>query len=157
MPAVRPALAADLPVLAALDRSCSPVLRSEARMEALLAAGGELLLATAPGEPRGFAALSFAADEATLLNIVVAPAARRSGVGSGLLRAAVERAASRGCRRLFLECRRSNAAALNLYRRAGFSVDGVRRNYYPCSDERPAEDALLLSLCLEVSPEGSRN
>jgi ribosomal protein S18 acetylase RimI-like enzyme len=51
-----------------------------------------------------------------------------------------------GGRRLLLEVRNSNNAAIALYRKFGFSDDGVRREYYPAADGR--EDALLMSMQL---------
>jgi ribosomal-protein-alanine N-acetyltransferase len=42
--------------------------------------------------------------------------------------------------------RPSNAAALALYRRAGFGAIGVRRAYYPAHGGR--EDAVVLELAL---------
>jgi ribosomal-protein-alanine N-acetyltransferase len=45
-----------------------------------------------------------------------------------------------------LEVRRSNDAAIALYRSAGFSENGVRRGYY--SDN--GEDAALMCVELEV-------
>ena len=45
-----------------------------------------------------------------------------------------------GARRAMLEVRRSNVVAQQLYERFGFSVAGVRRDYYT----HPEEDALIL-------------
>jgi ribosomal-protein-alanine N-acetyltransferase len=45
-----------------------------------------------------------------------------------------------GARRATLEVRRSNAAARQLYERFGFSVVGIRQDYY----SNPVEDALVL-------------
>jgi len=45
-----------------------------------------------------------------------------------------------GARRATLEVRRSNEAARLLYERFGFSVAGVRPEYY----SKPVEDALIL-------------
>ena len=45
-------------------------------------------------------------------------------------------------RRMVLEVRASNAAAIALYRRAGFSDIGLRRDYYQAENGR--EDAILM-------------
>ena len=50
-------------------------------------------------------------------------------------------AAASGARRTFLEVRRSNVAAQQLYESLGFTVASVRRNYYT----QPEEDALVLA------------
>lgn len=84
-------------------------------------------------------------DEAELLNIRVAPAYRRRGVGRHLLAACL--AELEGARYLHLEVRASNRAALALYREAGFVQVGIRRGYYPLATGG-REDALLLGLDL---------
>ncbi len=76
-----------------------------------------------------------------ILTVVVAQARRRAGIGAALVEAATAEARTRRCERVLLEVRASNAAALALYRRAGFTEDGLRRGYY--SD--PTEDAVLMS------------
>ncbi|MCZ6831549.1 MAG: hypothetical protein O7F73_18545, partial [Gammaproteobacteria bacterium] len=50
--------------------------------------------------------------------------------------------------RCLLEVRCSNGGAIALYRKHGFTEDGVRKNYYPTDGGR--EDALLMSLNLTV-------
>jgi ribosomal-protein-alanine N-acetyltransferase len=49
-------------------------------------------------------------------------------------------------RRMVLEVRASNAAAIALYRSAGFEQIGLRRGYYPAANGR--EDALLMGRVL---------
>ncbi len=103
-----------------------------------------LVLEQPVGAVCGFAVLQTALDEATLLNIVVKPAAQGMGLGSKLLEALVQ-LASDGCvNRLLLEVRRSNSRAIALYRKYGFLDDGIRKHYYPTATGR--EDALLMSL-----------
>ena len=82
-------------------------------------------------------------DEATVANVAVLPQHQGRGLGSQLLAEALRHLASDGVRRCLLEVRASNAVALQLYRRHGFSTDGVRKDYYPDGDGR--EDALLMS------------
>ena len=68
--------------------------------------------------------------EAEILTIAVAPAARRQGLGAALLAAALQGAVLRGAAAMFLEVAAGNAAALALYRAAGFAEVGRRRRYY---------------------------
>jgi [ribosomal protein S18]-alanine N-acetyltransferase len=86
-----------------------------------------------------------AADEADVLTLAVAPAARRSGVAQALLLEATRIAASRGVRAAFLEVSVTNIAARELYTKTGFTRVGLRRLYY--SDR---SDALVLRL--DLSP-----
>ena len=100
-----------------------------------------------PGaEPAGFALVWHAADEVHLLDLAVDPSARRRGVGRALVAAVLAYARENQARLVLLEVRRSNHAAIALYRSAGFSENGVRRGYY--SDN--GEDAALMCVELEV-------
>jgi len=79
------------------------------------------------------------ADEAEVLTLAVAPAARRQGIATALLRAAQAHARALGVHAMFLEVATGNAAALALYRHGGFAEVGRRRRYYA-----DASDALVL-------------
>lgn len=138
----------ELDAVAALDRANSPVLRSADRYRHLIRDGGVVLGIALTGEIVGFAALSVVLDEATLLNIVVDGSARRRGYGQRLLQAVLARSRKMGARRILLEAREGNRAALALYRSVGFRRDAVRRGYYPARGQAPAEAAVLMSLDL---------
>jgi ribosomal-protein-alanine N-acetyltransferase len=71
---------------------------------------------------------------------------RRQGTGSALLRAVLDWAATHGARRLGLEVRASNAAAIRFYERHGLQPEGRRSRYYA----DPEEDALLLGITLSA-------
>lgn len=70
------------------------------------------------------------ADEAELLTLAVAPAARRQGQARRLLDALLAGAAARGATRMFLEVAETNDPARQLYTQAGFVQCGRRANYY---------------------------
>ena len=97
------------------------------------------LVARTPGAVVGFAMGLMQLDEAHVLDLAVAATERRRGVGTVLLQALLERLGERGAVGVTLEVRRSNAAALAMYRRLGFAVEGERARYYP-----DGEDALLM-------------
>jgi len=88
----------------------------------------------------GYALGLLAADEAEVLNIAVDPPARGKGVGAALLESMLEELRRAGARSVFLEVRRSNEAAIRLYRRSGFEILGARPDYY----RQPREDALTM-------------
>lgn len=143
---VRPATAADLPLLAALEREGFP----EPWSSTLLAADlrqptSRILVAEEGGEAVGYASFRQAADEAELLRVAVTPWARCRGVGRLLVETGLRELAGRGITRCFLEVRRQNAPARSLYARLGFREIGVRRAYYP-----DGSDALVLAR--EVGP-----
>ena len=79
-------------------------------------------------------------DELHINTLAVAPAMRRRGVATTLLRHVIADAAASGATRATLEVRASNAAALALYDRLGFRVAATRPRYYV----KPEEDALIL-------------
>ena len=75
-----------------------------------------------------------AGEEAEILTLAVVPAARRHGVATGLLQAAIVRLVASGAAVAFLEVSVKNTAALRLYLRQGFTQTGRRPAYY--SDRR---------------------
>lgn len=79
-------------------------------------------------------------DELHINSLAVAPARRRQGLATALLRAVFREVGTEGVTKATLEVRRSNAAALGLYAALGFAVEGVRKDYY----QQPREDALVL-------------
>lgn len=99
-----------------------------------------VFVATQGDEVLGFAVLHLTKPEGELYNIAVREEHRGQGVGRALLEATLQWAWGQGAEHIYLEVRRSNAAARALYRSCGFSVCGERRNYY----EYPREDAILM-------------
>jgi ribosomal-protein-alanine N-acetyltransferase len=97
-------------------------------------------------EVLGYTVLMPAVDEMQLLNISIAREYQRKGWGRKLLGAAVEIARGMTMRRMLLEVRTSNVAALGLYRVAGFSEIGLRRGYYLADNGR--EDAIVMECLL---------
>lgn len=97
------------------------------------------------GEPAGFALMQSVLDEAEVLTIAVAKAARGAGLGRAILTAAESEAVSRGARRVFLDVSNRNQAGLALYRSAGYRQTGSRRAYY--SD---GSDAILMEKALPI-------
>ncbi len=85
------------------------------------------------------------ADQLHVLNIATAPALRRRGVGSLLLKEACLRAWAEGLAEITLEVRRGNSAARRFYRHKGLQETGVRPGYYGDN----GEDALIMTGPLE--------
>ena len=98
------------------------------------------LLAKDGEQAVGFCSFWRILDELHINNLAVAPERRRQGIGRALLQFALEEGVRSGASKATLEVRRSNDIAKNLYERFGFSVAGVRRDYY----SNPREDALVL-------------
>jgi len=85
----------------------------------------EFLLAGDP--PTGVAVLRYRyslwqeALDCWLEDLYVEESARRAGAGDALVRAALDRARERGCRRVELDVNEANVPALALYEKLGFS------------------------------------
>jgi ribosomal-protein-alanine N-acetyltransferase len=102
--------------------------------EAINAAGGRRVV--------GMIVAWIILDEAHIATIATHPAYRRKGIARRLLIKALEEAAGHGVIKVFLEVRRNNLAAQNLYEKFGFRMTGVRPRYYVDTQE----DALLMTL-----------
>lgn len=100
----------------------------------LLATGG------AAGGILGFAVVWLVHDELHVLNVAVAPEARRRGVARAVLDEVEARGRGQGARISMLEVRRGNAPAIALYRSLGYREVGVRPRYYA----EDGEDALVM-------------
>jgi ribosomal-protein-alanine N-acetyltransferase len=98
------------------------------------------------GELVGYFVMIIAVGEAHLLNLSVSGTRQRQGVGSALLREAMQIARESSANHVFLEVRPSNEPALKLYSAFGFRRIGQRKGYYPAAVGR--EDALVLTLDL---------
>ena len=93
----------------------------------------------------GYLILYYVADEGEIVRVGVAEHNRRQGIGRALLNCAEELLKLKGGERLLLDVRESNAAAIALYKKQGFSEDGIRKKFYT----DPVEDAILMSHKIE--------
>ena len=82
------------------------------------------------------------ADELHVMNVATRADRRRRGIASALMREAVAYARDKQVKHVLLEVRRSNTAAIALYRAFGFFAMGVRARYYP--DDEDAVEMVLL-------------
>jgi ribosomal-protein-alanine N-acetyltransferase len=90
-------------------------------------------------DERGFVLAYVAAESCDLTTIGVLPEHRRRGAGAAMLAKLEAEARRRGAEAILLEVAENNVAARNLYEKSGFSVEGIRKNYY-----RGAVSALLM-------------
>ncbi|MCT8985497.1 ribosomal protein S18-alanine N-acetyltransferase [Shewanella phaeophyticola] len=90
----------------------------------------------------GFAIVQQIIDEATLLDICVAPAYQGLGFGLLLIRHLLSEAKQAQAVVMMLEVRESNTSAKGLYEKVGFSESGRRKNYYQTNNGN--EDAILM-------------
>ena len=92
------------------------------------------------GKVIGYAGMWKIFDEGHITNIAVHPEYRRNRVGAGLVERLIAVAGETGIKRMTLEVRASNIAAIRLYEKYGFTAVGIRKEYY--SDTR--EDAVIM-------------
>lgn len=105
------------------------------------------LIARGAGEPLGFLLAQCAAGESEIINLAVAPQARRQGIGAALMGYAMARARREGAQAMFLEVSADNKAARSLYEREGFRQVGIRHDYYR-NGPNNYTDALILRCSL---------
>ena len=134
-------LTSDAALLSRLHGECFAEAWSEESFKALLNNGG--CFALVDGEGLGFIVIQVAADQSEVLTVGVKPAARRRGIASKLLGAALDNASERGATHMLLEVDCMNYQAIGLYQQHGFIEVGQRKGYYHLSDGT-SHDALML-------------
>ena len=132
---IRPATEQDLPLISDIQASAPQASQWDPRdylaYECRVAERDNLVL--------GFLVVRAVAEgEWEILNLAVAPAVRRQGIGRQLLSAALERHTGE----CFLEVRESNEAARRFYERLGFKEVTKRLQYY----SNPPETAIVMKL-----------
>ena len=81
-------------------------------------------------------------DEIQILNVAVKKSERGKKIATKLFDTIFDSAGTEKIKEFTLEVRPSNIGAISLYKKLGFEIDGVRKNYY----QKPKEDAVLMSL-----------
>src|SRR5262245_63039220 len=147
---MRPMLPSDLQAVGALERESYQFPWTDQIFADCLRVGYHCVVIETAAGVEGYSVLSMGAGEAHVLNLCIAGALRRQGIGRRLLLTMLGHARDRGIRDAFLEVRRSNRAAIALYHQLGFECVGQRRGYYQAADGR--EDALVYRLELGALP-----
>ncbi len=157
---IRPAVTLDVASMLTIERACPTASHwTEQQYLQLFQSGSDVpgrLVLVAESSPTashedatssisGFLVARHVAPEWELENIVVAPAARRRGIGRQILDALLTTARKTNSASMFLEVRESNVAARSLYEKMGFRQTGRRPNYYV----NPSEDAIFY--CTDLS------
>ena len=74
-------------------------------------------------------------EEGHISNIAVHPAYRGRGIGKQVVQALILLCAAKGGKRMTLEVRTSNTAAIHLYEQLGFQNAGIRKAFYTDNNE----------------------
>ena len=133
--------ASQVPQIAELEKLCFSDPWSEQSIASELENPLSLwLVAVEAGEVAGYVGSQTVLGETDMMNLAVAPEARRQGTGRALVLALVEALKKKASHSLTLEVRASNIPAQKLYASLGFSQVGRRPKDYG----NPREDALIL-------------
>lgn len=99
------------------------------------------VVCTVDGVVAGYCGMWTVLGEGNITNVAVAPEYRRQGIADRIMDEVERRGKEIPLDIFFLEVRKSNEAAHNLYLKHGFRDIGVRKNFY----EKPVEDANVMS------------
>ncbi|MDD4223672.1 MAG: ribosomal protein S18-alanine N-acetyltransferase [Candidatus Cloacimonetes bacterium] len=137
-PQIRPRQDSDLPQILKIENQVfRPPWPEEAFQENdftrfwVLCSGDKLL---------GYIIYHVVPDEVVIVNFAIDPDFWRRGLGNHLLGHTLRLIRAEGVNTFYLDVRRSNQAALDLYGKYGFRRLGVRKNYY----SEPPEDAIVM-------------
>jgi ribosomal-protein-alanine N-acetyltransferase len=148
-----PCATGDIPEILAIEKDSFPSPWSEGMfLNELGLPIARLMAARVTGEGRGSIAGYLVywrvADEVHVQDIAVRRDLRRRHIASRLLEEAIRRECLRGACQATLEVRLTNRPAQRLYKKFGFSVQGLRKGYYTDT----GEDALIMWANLEARP-----
>ena len=134
----------DLDTVVAIEKEIYPHPWTLGNFKDSLGAGYHCWVMELAGEIVGYSVAMIAVGEAHLLNLSIAAAWQRRGLGREMLKFLITLARDFLAHKIYLEVRPSNIAGHRLYASAGFSEIALRRGYYPAHDGR--EDAVILEL-----------
>jgi ribosomal protein S18 acetylase RimI-like enzyme len=140
---LRPYQPSDFEALHAMDQVCFPKTIAYGRREMkgyLQSEGAHCIVAEIPGPAipgpaiheaiAGFILTELHGELAHIVTLDVLEPYRRQSVGSLLLQAAEQEAASRGVVSMYLETATTNKAAIALWKKHGYRETDIIRNYY---------------------------
>ena len=98
------------------------------------------IVAEIDGKVVGYVGVWFVLDEGHITNVAVHSDYRGNKIGDKLIKELVELCKENNMSAITLEVRVSNIVAQNLYKKYGFKIGGIRKEYY--SDNK--EDAMIM-------------
>ena len=127
--------------VAELEKLCFSQPWSRTSLELLLKEGiGVGMTCSFDGKVCAYGGMIVAVDEGQITNIATHPDYRRRGYGRAIVESLQKYAKNNGLDSISLEVRESNKAAIELYTRLGFKVEGKRKDFYT----KPTESALIM-------------
>ena len=117
-----------------------PWSRSSFEKEAVQNDFARYVVAVDKGKVIGYAGLWIIAGEGQITNIAIHPDFRGKGAACKMLETLIDICLCKSVSDMTLEVRKSNLAAINLYKKHGFVEEGLRKQFY--ADNK--EDALIM-------------
>ena len=146
MISIRKATEDDLPWILGLEQEAfSPPWTHGALLSEVYKEDSYFVIAIENEIKLGFIIMRSMVDCGELLQIAVGTSIRRRGIADFLMRVMLDYARVNTVTSIFLEVRKSNTAAVNLYKKHGYTLVRRRKNYYT----NPVEDALVMSVRLD--------
>ncbi len=127
--------------IAKLEKICFSTPWSEQSILDSFKAGARFFVCEQEYKVLGYVGISAILDEGYITNIAVFAEYRNQGVASALLSHLEQFANEHSLSFISLEVRESNATAISLYNKFGFTVQGKRKNFY----SHPQENALIMT------------
>ena len=126
---------------AELEKLCFSQPWSKSSLELLTKEGiGVGMTCSCDGKICAYGGMIIAVDEGQITNIATHPDYRRRGYGRAIVEALIKYAKNNRLDSISLEVRESNRAAIDLYSKLGFKVEGKRKDFYT----KPTENALIM-------------
>lgn len=112
----------------------------EALRQSLNQRGSIYVVAVEDEKVIGYCGLWNIAGEGNINNVAVVKSHRGRHIASQMLKKLIELGNKEGIEAYTLEVRTSNEPAIFLYKKFGFTIEGIRKDYY----ESPKEDAYIM-------------
>ncbi len=96
----------------------------------------------------GYTCVRVMYEEAQVCNVAVLPDYRRKGIACKLIDEMLRLSTEKGCKVCELEVNTENTPAVELYKKCGFEVAGVRKNFYRRS-RYSSRDAYIMTKNLD--------
>lgn len=126
---------------AELEKLCFSQPWSKSSLELLTKEGiGVGMTCSCDGKICAYGGMIIAVDEGQITNIATHPDYRRRGYGRAIVESLIKYAKNTRLDSVSLEVRESNRAAIDLYSKLGFKVEGKRKDFYT----KPTENALIM-------------
>jgi len=145
---ISPMTAREVDAIDQLAKECGFHIEAEKELARSFAHGWVARLELDAVEPDAFLLAWQAADELDVIAVATATRSRRRGLARALVEELLKYAVDAQMRRVILEVRHSNGAAIQLYRSFGFEEGRVREGYY----SEPTEDGIEMSLEINEHP-----